>query len=155
MENAVFAAGCFWGVEAAYQKIEGVTKTEVGYAGGHVDQPTYKQVCTGQTGHAEVVLIEFDPKIVSYEKLLEVFWKLHDPTQLNRQGVDVGTQYRSEIFTTDDIQVTTANENIKKAQSDFTKPIVTKVSSLTNYFAAEEYHQKYFEKNPGSGCLLN
>ncbi len=154
MEIAVFAAGCFWGVEAAYQKIEGIQKTQVGYAGGHTENPTYEQVCTGQTGHAEVVLLEFDPKIVSYEKLLNLFWELHDPTQLNKQGPDIGTQYRSEIFTTSDEQILTANQNQETSQTKYSKPIVTKISPLTNYFAAEEYHQKYFDKNPGRGCNL-
>jgi len=145
-DTAVFGAGCFWCVEAIYQQVNGVLKVESGYAGGTVVNPTYKQVCTGTTGHAEVTRILFDPQKVSFEQLLEVFFKVHDPTTLNRQGEDVGTQYRSAIFYTSPQQKEIA-EKVKKALNEggaFEKPIVTEITAFTNFFKAEDYHQDYY-----------
>ena len=145
-DTAVFGAGCFWCVEAIYQQVNGVIKVESGYAGGSVVNPTYKQVCTGTTGHAEVTRILFDPQKVSFEQLLEVFFKVHDPTTLNRQGEDVGTQYRSAIFYTSPQQKEIA-EKVKKALNEggaFEKPIVTEITAFTNFFKAEDYHQDYY-----------
>jgi len=157
MEKALFAAGCFWGVQFEFDKIEGVTKSEVGYAGGNTEYPTYKDVCTGTTNHAEVVYLEFDPNIVSFETLLKTFWSLHNPTTLNRQGPDIGTQYRSAVFTFDESQQTEA-EKIKAElnKSQFDGNIVTEITPYTNYYAAEDYHQKYVAKRDGkSSCNLN
>ena len=154
MEVAVFAAGCFWGVEASFNELKGVLETEVGYTGGKQDNPTYEQVCTGQTGHAEVVMVKFDPNLISYELLLEKFWDIHDPTQVNRQGPDVGTQYRSEIFTTSQTQIAAAAASIAMKEKTQSIKIATKITPLETFHAAEEYHQKYFQKNPGRGCNL-
>ena len=148
MEKATFAAGCFWGVEAAFRRIEGVTDTSVGYIGGTTENPTYQQVCTGQTGHAEAVRVEFDPSQVSYEDLLKLFWECHDPTTLNRQGPDIGTQYRSAIFTHSPAQVQTALES-KEALVSKGVSVVTEVVSAGAYWPAEDYHQQYFEKAGG------
>lgn len=151
-ELATFGAGCFWCVEAVFQRLEGVEKVESGYAGGTVENPTYKQVCTGNTNHAEVLRIVFDPKKITFDELLEVFWKIHDPTTLNRQGEDVGTQYRSVVFYHDQKQKELA-EKYKAAldaEGAFSKPIVTEISPLTNYYSAEDYHQNYFNENGNS-----
>jgi peptide-methionine (S)-S-oxide reductase len=150
-ETATLGGGCFWCLEAVYDQLKGVTAVESGYAGGHVAHPTYQQVCGGRTGHAEVTQITFDPTVVSFRELLEVFFTIHDPTTLNRQGADVGTQYRSAIFYHSDAQKQTAEEVIAAmtAARVWPNPIVTQVAPLTNYYAAEDYHQEYFERNGG------
>jgi len=148
MEIATFGAGCFWGVEAAFQKVKGVKATAVGYSGGTFQNPTYEDVCTGTTGHAEVVQVEYDPSQVTYDKLLEVFWKVHNPTTLNRQGPDVGQQYRSVLFHHSPEQKTAAmssKENLRKS-GRFQKPIVTEIVPAATFFKAEDYHQQYIEK---------
>ena len=152
--KAMFGAGCFWGVEAAFRKIEGVTSTAVGYAGGEVENPTYKQVCTDRTGHAEVVLVEYDPSNVSYEQLLNVFWHKHDPTQLNRQGPDVGNQYRSVIFTFTPEQAKAAEASKKAlaASGKCSHPIVTTIEDAPPFYRAEDYHQQYLEKRGLESC---
>ncbi|MDP8958485.1 MAG: peptide-methionine (S)-S-oxide reductase MsrA [Actinomycetota bacterium] len=148
MERATFAAGCFWGVEEAFRNLEGVTSTTVGYSGGTTENPTYGQVCSGKTGHAEVVQVEYDPTRVSYEDLLGVFWKAHDPTQLNRQGPDVGEQYRSAIFFHDAQQESAAKAS--KAQLEaagrYPREVVTEITPASEFYRAEEYHQGYFQK---------
>ena len=148
MEKATFGAGCFWGVEAAIRKIEGVASTTVGYAGGSFKDPTYKDVCSGKTGHAEVVQVEYDPSKVSYEELLRVFWNIHDPTTLNRQGPDIGTQYRSAIFFYNPEQEAAATASKQKLQSSgrYQKSIVTEITPASEFYRAEDYHQQYFEK---------
>lgn len=148
MEKATFGAGCFWGVEAAFRKIKGVTATSVGYTGGSLDSPTYEDVCTGRTGHAEVVEVEYDPSQVSYDDLLAVFWDIHDPTTLNRQGPDVGTQYRSVLFFHIAEQEAAANKSKEKIQSSgrFTRDIVTEITPASQYYKAEDYHQQYLER---------
>ncbi|MCH7922521.1 MAG: peptide-methionine (S)-S-oxide reductase MsrA [Nitrospinae bacterium] len=148
MEKATFGAGCFWGVEAAFRKIKGVTSTSVGYTGGSLDSPTYEDVCTGRTGHAEVVEVEYDPSQVSYDELLAVFWDIHDPTTLNRQGPDVGTQYRSVLFFHIAEQEAAANKSKEKIQSSgrFTRDIVTEITPASQYYKAEDYHQQYLER---------
>jgi peptide-methionine (S)-S-oxide reductase len=147
IEKATFGAGCFWGVEAEFRKVEGVVDVAVGYSGGHTKDPSYGDVCSGATGHAEVVDVEYDPSKVSYEELLEVFWANHDPTQLNRQGPDVGTQYRSAIFYRTPEQEAAAHASKGRAQERFKRPIVTEITPVTEFYRAEEYHQRYFEKN--------
>jgi len=147
MEIAVLALGCFWGPEKKFGKIEGIVETEVGYCGGKMPNVTYKEVCSGQTDHAEVVKLTFDSKKISYEKIIEHFFEFHDPTTLNRQGPDIGTQYRSEIFYNNDEQKKISNSIIEKLNNKFNSKIVTKVSENKNYTRAEEYHQKYLEKN--------
>jgi len=146
MEIAVLGLGCFWGPEIKFGKLEGVIKTEVGYCGGESNETTYKEVCTGNTNHAEVVKLYFDPKIISYEKILDFFFEIHDPTTLNSQGPDFGTQYRSEIFYLNDKQKEIAENIIKKVNSNLSGKIVTKSSLLKNYCPAEKYHQRYLEK---------
>ena len=146
-EKAIFGAGCFWGVEDEFRKVEGVVEVTSGYSGGHTENPAYGDVCSGATGHAEVIEVEYDPSKVSYEELLELFWKEHDPTQLNRQGPDVGTQYRSVIFFVTPEQETAAHASKEKAQERFRKPIVTEIRPASEFYRAEEYHQRYFEKN--------
>ena len=146
-EKAIFGAGCFWGVEAEFRKVEGVVDASVGYSGGHTQNPTYKDVCSGATGHAEVVEVEYDPSKVSYEELLEVFWANHDPTTPNRQGPDVGTQYRSAIFFHTPEQEAVAHASKEEAQGRFRNPIVTEIKPASEYYRAEDYHQRYFEKN--------
>ena len=146
MEIAVLGLGCFWGPEIKFGKLEGVIKTEVGYCGGDNKETTYKEVCTGKTNHAEVVKLDFDPKVISYEKILEFFFEIHDPTTLNSQGPDFGTQYRSEIFYLSDRQKEIAKNAIDKINSDLSGEVVTKFSLLKNYSPAEEYHQRYLEK---------
>ena len=146
MEIAVLGLGCFWGPEIKFSKLEGVIKTEVGYCGGDSKTVTYKEVCTGNTNHAEVVKLDFDPKIISYEKILEFFFEIHDPTTLNSQGPDFGTQYRSEIFYLNDKQKVLAENAIIKMNSNLSGKVTTKYSLLKNYCPAEEYHQRYLEK---------
>lgn len=149
-EKALLGAGCFWGVDLILRKIQGITKTEVGYAGGTTKNPTYEQVCTGQTDHAEVVLLEFNPEVITYEVVLDVFFRLHDPTTLNRQHNDKGTQYRSVIFTYNDEQKEIAKKVIQKVNDShvFKDPIVTQVMTAPDYYSAETYHQDYLLKNP-------
>ena len=146
MEIAVLALGCFWGPEIKFSKIQGIIKTEVGYCGGDSPTTTYKEVCTGNTNHAEVVKLDFDEKIISYEKILKIFFQIHDPTTLNSQGPDFGTQYRSEIFYLNDKQKIIAEEVLKETNERLSGKVVTKISLLKNYCTAEEYHQKYLEK---------
>jgi peptide-methionine (S)-S-oxide reductase len=146
MEIAVLGLGCFWGPEIKFSKLEGVIKTEVGYCGGDSKVTTYKEVCTGKTNHAEVVKLDFDPKIISYEKILGFFFEIHDPTTLNSQGPDFGTQYRSEIFYLSDRQKEITESVIKKIDSNLSGRVTTKYSLLKNYCPAEEYHQRYLEK---------
>lgn len=147
MEKATFAAGCFWGVEAAFRRIRGVTATSVGYIGGTMENPSYEMVCTGQTGHAEAVQVEFEPDQVTYVDLLCVFWDSHNPTTLNRQGPDAGTQYRSAIFCHDAEQKSAAETSKQENQARFGNKIVTEITNAPAYYKAEEYHQQYFEKN--------
>jgi peptide-methionine (S)-S-oxide reductase len=151
-KKATFGAGCFWGVEAAFRQIDGVTKTEVGYEGGALDQPTYEDVCSHTTGHAEVVEVTYDPERVSYDELLEVFWRNHDPTQLNRQGWDIGDQYRSVIFFHDDEQREIAERSKAEEQTRHRKSVVTQVEPAQTFYAAEDYHQQYLEKRGRSTC---
>ena len=146
MEIAVLALGCFWGPEIKFSKIDGIIKTEVGYCGGNSSKTTYKEVCTGNTNHAEVVKLDFDEKIITYEKILKIFFQIHDPTTLNSQGPDFGTQYRSEIFYLNDKQKIIAEEVLKDTNERLSGKVVTKISLLKNYCTAEEYHQKYLEK---------
>lgn len=148
MEKATFGAGCFWGVEAAFRRIRGVTETAVGYAGGTTLNPTYESVCGGETGHAEVVQLTFDPSQVSYHELLEVFWSIHDPTMLNRQGADIGTQYRSVIFWHSEAQKAAAEASRQGKEKSCTvgRPIVTEIEAAPDFFRAEEYHQQYLDK---------
>ena len=146
MEIAVLALGCFWGPEIKFSKIDGIIKTEVGYCGGDSPKTTYKEVCTGNTNHAEVVKLDFDEKIISYEKILKIFFQIHDPTTLNSQGPDFGTQYRSEIFYLNDKQKIEAEKILNDTNERLSGKVVTKISLLKNYCTAEEYHQKYLEK---------
>jgi methionine-S-sulfoxide reductase len=146
MEIAILGLGCFWGPEIKFSKLDGIIKTEVGYCGGQTAETTYKEVCTGSTNHAEVVKLDFDPKIISYDKILEFFFEIHDPTTLNSQGPDFGTQYRSEIFYLNDNQKITAENIINKENERLSGKVVTKLSQVKNYCAAEEYHQRYLEK---------
>lgn len=154
MEKATFGAGCFWGVEAEFRKLKGVKRTDVGYEGGHTERPTYQDVCTDKTGHAEVVQIEYDPAVVSYQDLLNVFWENHDPTQLNRQGPDVGTQYRSVVFYHDDAQKRIAEDSMSErtASGRYRKPIATVIAPTADFWPAEEYHQQYLEKRGQASC---
>lgn len=149
MEKATFGAGCFWGVEATFRKVKGVSATSVGYMGGSFEEPTYEDVCSGMTGHAEVVQVEYDPSQVSYEELLEVFWDIHDPTTPNRQGPDVGTQYRSVAFCHNEQQEAAARASKEQLQGSgrFTNDIVTEITSVSQYYLAEDYHQQYLEKH--------
>ena len=147
MEIAILGLGCFWGPERKFVEIDGVTNTEVGYCGGKNKDTNYQEVCTGTTGHAEVVKIEFDENIISYEKIINLFFDFHDPTTLDRQGPDIGTQYRSEIFYLNEIQKKVAGKVLDKRNLDFKGRIVTKISGVLNYCKAEEYHQKYLMKN--------
>ncbi|MEY2480159.1 MAG: peptide-methionine (S)-S-oxide reductase [Verrucomicrobiota bacterium] len=155
-EKATFGAGCFWGVEATYRNIEGVVNATVGYAGGTKENPTYKDVCTDETGHAEVVEVEFDPARVSYEKLLDVFWANHNPTTLNRQGPDVGTQYRSVIFYHSPQQKAAAEASRDKIDKSgrFNRPVVTQIEPAPKFYRAEEYHQRYLEKRGQTHCAV-
>lgn len=156
MEKATFGAGCFWGVEARFRKVKGVIDTVVGYTGGTTKNPTYKDVCTNKTGHAEVVQVTYDPSIVSYEELLEYFWDMHNPTTLNRQGWDIGTQYRSAVFYHDEEQREKALKFKEKLDKlgKYKKPIVTEIVPISEFYRAEEYHQRYNEKNKKSISLF-
>ncbi|MGB0466347.1 MAG: peptide-methionine (S)-S-oxide reductase MsrA [Pontibacterium sp.] len=156
MSIATFAAGCFWGIEVEFTNTQGVTKTTVGYMGGALDNPAYKDVCSGNSGHAEVVLVEFDPAITDYEQLLNVFWQCHNPTTLNRQGPDIGSQYRSAIFFHDDLQQMLALESLKTMDQSgvFASPIVTEIVAATQFWPAEEYHQQYLAKRGLNHCHL-
>jgi len=149
-ELATFGGGCLWCLEAVFERFEGVTSVTSGYAGGTKENPGYKEVCTGATGHAEVIQIEFDPQKISYEKLLDTFWEAHDPTTTNRQGADLGTQYRSIILYHNDAQKVAAEKSKELAQWRFPRPIVTEIVPLSKFYKAEEYHQDYFRKNPNA-----
>jgi peptide-methionine (S)-S-oxide reductase len=151
-KKATFGAGCFWGVEAAFRQIDGVTKTRVGYAGGTLDNPTYEDVCSHTTGHAEVVEVTYDSDTVSYERLLEVFWRKHDPTQLNRQGWDIGDNYRSVVFFHDDEQREAALRSKESEQANWSAPIVTQIEPAQTFWEAEDYHQQYLEKRGRASC---
>jgi peptide-methionine (S)-S-oxide reductase len=155
-ERAIFAAGCFWGVEAAFRNVDGVLATRVGYTGGHADNPTYKQVCGGRTGHAEAVEVTFDPDKVTYRDLLNVFWEEHDPTTLNRQGPDVGEQYRSAIFFNSLEQKAAAEESKQELEKSghFNRPIVTEITPATTFWEAEDYHQRYLENRGMATCRI-
>ena len=148
MEKTTFGAGCFWGIEYSFNKVPGVLEAPVGYSGGSLENPTYQQVCSGQTGHAEVVQVKFDPNKVSFQELLEVFWNIHDPTTLNRQGPDVGTKYRSAILFHSQEQETLARKSVQilTEQKRFSNPIVTEISPIDVFYLGEEYHQRYLEK---------
>ncbi len=156
MEKATFAAGCFWGVEDEFRKAPGVLNATVGYSGGHTENPTYKDVCTGRTGHAEVCEVEFDPAQTSFAKLVELFFQMHDPTTLNRQGPDIGDQYRSAIFYHDQAQKLKADEIKEKLEKEgkFKRPIVTEITPASKFYRAEEYHQNYSRKNGLSHCHI-
>ena len=156
MKKATFGAGCFWGVEETFRRIPGVISTTVGYEGGILPNPTYQNVCTDETGHAEVVEVEYDPEKVSYEQLLDVFWAAHDPTTLNRQGPDRGTQYRSAVFVHDDEQQMIAEASRKRYQDSgrFRRPIVTEIRPASTFWKAEDYHQQYLAKRGESSCHL-
>ncbi|MEO6808728.1 MAG: peptide-methionine (S)-S-oxide reductase MsrA [Isosphaeraceae bacterium] len=156
MNQATFGAGCFWGIEEAFRKVEGVVKATSGYMGGHLDAPTYEDVCTDATGHAEVVQVEFDPARVTYDQLLDLFWQIHNPTTLNRQGPDVGTQYRSVIFTHDEPQQAAALASKARVQAEgrFPGPIVTEITPAPPFHPAEEYHQRYLARRGLSSCHL-
>ncbi|WP_219341526.1 peptide-methionine (S)-S-oxide reductase MsrA [Nevskia soli] len=154
MEKATFAAGCFWGVEATFRATPGVLSTRVGYTGGEVEKPTYKQVCTDRTGHAEAVEVTFDPAKVSYETLLKIFWENHDPTTLNRQGPDWGSQYRSAIFFHSPEQEKAARASVAEAQQSHKRPIVTQIVPAVAFWEAEDYHQQYLEKRGMASCHI-
>ncbi len=156
MQTAIFAAGCFWGVEAAFRQVDGVISTRVGYTGGNVENPAYQDVCTGQTGHAEAVEIKFDPTRVTYDELLAVFWECHDPTTLNRQGPDFGTQYRSVVFYIDNSQKEAAENSMKMMETGnkYNRPIVTEIIEAGPFYEAEQYHQQYLEKQGKSSCRI-
>jgi len=151
-QKATFGAGCFWGVEAAFRRLDGVSATRVGYAGGTVENPSYEQVCYDKTGHAEVVEVTYDEEKVPYEQLLAVFWTEHDPTQLNRQGPDVGDQYRSAIFTHDEAQRAAAEASRERVQARLSKPVVTQIEDAPPFWEAEDYHQRYLEKRGLASC---
>lgn len=152
-EEATFGAGCFWCTEAIYERVEGIVDVEAGFSGGDVKNPSYREVVSGKTGHAEVARIKYDPDVISYEELLEVFWHTHNPTTLNRQGADVGTQYRSAIFYHNEEQKRIAEKSLEKTDNSdlWDDPIVTEISPLENYYTAENYHQNYYENNPNAG----
>ncbi len=156
MQKATFGAGCFWGVEATFRQVQGVVSTAVGYGGGSSENPTYEDVCSGKTGHAEVVHVEYDPSKASYETLLQVFWKEHDPTQHNRQGPDVGTQYRSAIFyhTPEQKAAAVASKQALEASGRYSAPIVTEIEPASTFYRAEEYHQQYLGKRGLSSCKI-
>ena len=156
-EKATFAAGCFWGVEAAFREMKGVISTRVGYTGGHAKNPTYEEVCSGKTGHAEAVEVVFDPLAVSYQELLDLFWSIHDPTQLNRQGPDYGTNYRSAIFYHTPAQKILAEESRKRIAESGRygrRPVVTEIMPASPFYPAEEYHQQYYEKQGRRSCRV-
>lgn len=155
-EQATFAAGCFWGVEAAFRKLPGVVDTAVGYMGGHVENPTYRQVCTDATGHAEVVHVEYDPQRISYEQLLDTFWDVHDPTQVNRQGPDYGSQYRSAVFYHTPGQQAAAEKSKAALEESgrLSRPVATEITPAGTFWRAEEYHQQYLEKRGAGSCHI-
>ncbi|MGB6423770.1 MAG: peptide-methionine (S)-S-oxide reductase MsrA [Solirubrobacterales bacterium] len=153
-EKVSFGAGCFWQIEAAFRQVEGVTETAVGYEGGRVPNPTYEQVCTGGTGHAEVCEITYDPDLISFGELLKIYWRIHDPTQLDRQGPDIGSQYRSVIFFQSDEQRAEAEASKEAEQARHRKPIATTIEPATGFYMAEEYHQCYLENRRGAGGLI-
>jgi methionine-S-sulfoxide reductase len=157
METAIFAAGCFWGVQEYFSRVKGVIKSESGYAGGTRKNPTYEEVCTGKTGYAESVRVTFDPRVVSYERLLQHFWELHDPTSLNKQGNDIGSQYRSAIFYTNPKQETQARSSLEKLvkSGKYSKKIVTEILPAKEFYAAEKYHQDYLKKHPYGYCHID
>ncbi|MEM7792459.1 MAG: peptide-methionine (S)-S-oxide reductase MsrA [Verrucomicrobiota bacterium] len=150
LETATFGAGCFWCVEAVFERLSGVKAVESGYMGGHLNDPTYREVCTGTTGHAEVIRIYFDPATISFETLLDWLWRSHDPTTLNRQGADHGTQYRSAIFYHSESQRESAESSKKAAQTEFSAPIVTEITEASTFYLAEDYHQNYYQTNPNA-----
>jgi peptide-methionine (S)-S-oxide reductase len=152
MKKATFGAGCFWGVEAAFRQLDGVTKTEVGYEGGTLENPSYEDVCSHTTGHAEVVEVTYDPDQISYDELLDVFWAKHDPTQLNRQGWDIGDQYRSVVFFHDDEQQEAAVRSKAEQQTHYRAPVVTQIEPAQKFYRAEDYHQQYLEKRGRATC---
>ncbi|MGD0166697.1 MAG: peptide-methionine (S)-S-oxide reductase MsrA [Gaiellaceae bacterium] len=156
-EKAIFAAGCFWGVEAYFKRVGGVVATAAGYSGGTTAQPSYEEVCTGRTGHAESVLVEYDPTVVSYERLLYHFWKIHDPTQRDRQGNDVGTQYRSAIFTFSKEQQESAERSRAELEQSgrYSQPLATEIAAARDFWPAEPYHQDYLDKHPGGYCHVD
>lgn len=156
IEKATFGAGCFWGIEAAFRQVPGVVSTAVGYMGGATEEPSYRQVCSGRTGHAEVVQVEYDPERLSYDEVLAVFWDNHDPTTLNRQGPDVGTQYRSAVFFHDEAQEAAARRSIEQLEASrrFRRPIITEVTPASTFWLAEDYHQQYLEKRGLSTCRI-
>lgn len=154
LERAIFAAGCFWGVQYYFDQVPGVAHTTVGYTGGHTKNPTYEEVCAHRTGHAEAVLLEFDPKIVSFETLVKHFFRMHDPTQLNRQGLDVGDNYRSVIFYFDEVQKATAERVRSQTQPKLSEPIVTQVAPVEKFYKAEDYHQKFTERTGRGACHI-
>jgi len=154
-KKATFGAGCFWGVEAAFRRLDGVSATRVGYAGGQTERPSYKEVCSDRTGHAEVVEVTYDPERVPYEQLLAVFWAEHDPTQLNRQGPDVGSQYRSAIFVHDEEQRRAAEESRDRVQERLSRPVVTQIEDAPPFWEAEDYHQQYLEKRGLATCNVS
>jgi methionine-S-sulfoxide reductase len=155
--TAIFAAGCFWGVEEYFSRVKGVIKSESGYTGGTKKNPTYEEVCTGKTGHAESVRVIYDPKVVSYERLLKHFWEIHDPTSLNRQGNDIGSQYRSVVFYADPKQEMAARASLERLAKSgkYSQKIVTEILPLKEFYLAEEYHQDYLKKNPGGYCHID
>jgi peptide-methionine (S)-S-oxide reductase len=152
LKTATFGAGCFWGVEAAFRRLDGVTQTRVGYAGGHKESPSYQDVCYTDTGHAEVVEVTYDEDVIPYEALLAIFWAEHDPTQLNRQGPDVGEQYRSAIFVHDEAQRAAAEASRERVQAQLSRPVVTQIEDAQTFWEAEDYHQQYLEKRGLSSC---
>lgn len=156
IEKATFGAGCFWGIESTFRQVKGVTSTAVGYLGGTFKNPTYEDVCTGETGHAEVVQVEYDPELVSYNDLLAIFWKNHNPTTLNRQGPDVGTQYRSAVFYHNEAQrqAAEASKESLGRSGVFSRPIVTEITPATEFYRAEDYHQQYLEKRGKTSCRI-
>jgi peptide-methionine (S)-S-oxide reductase len=154
-KTATFAAGCFWGVEAAFRAVPGVTRTTVGYTGGEVDNPSYERVCTGRTGHAEAVQVEYDPGAVSYEQLLDVFWESHNPTTRNRQGWDIGSQYRSAVFVHDEEQEQVAVASREARQRDLRRQIVSEIVPAGRFWPAEDYHQQYLEKRGQARCATS
>lgn len=155
LKNIYLAGGCFWGVEEYFSRIHGVVATEVGYANGHKENPTYEEVCTGITGHAETTYIEYDEKIISLEDLLEKFWRIINPTLLNRQGPDIGNQYRTGIYYTDPSDLDIINKTLEEEQKKYKEPIVTEIMELKSFYKAEEYHQDYLKKNPGGYCHID
>lgn len=153
-ETATLAGGCFWCLDAAYRRIEGVVDSVSGYAGGQVPNPSYRDVCTGRTGHAEAVQVTYEPDVITYPEILDIFWTIHDPTTLNRQGADVGTQYRSAIYYADDAQRAAAEASRDAAQKLWDRPVVTEIAPLDIFYPAEDYHQDYYAKNPGQGYCV-